>query len=370
MANYKAIASGNWSDLAIWEDNSTGSFVASTVLPGVNDDVWANGFVVTIDQNINVKSLSSAYRTATGITYDGIFSITTTGIIVQAETIWVGQRGYSYSFQINITLGTVDIVCTTFYALVGAYGGTGNGFRILGSNSTVNLTADLIQNQAGSFSNTMLPIRLESTNTLNITATTILSQAAARLISNLGTVNITGNCYGSTPYSNGHVISDGGTITIIGGMFGGLGAIVNGGTVTVSGQISNNGGYMALRSTSSLRLFNGAQTQWTFGTDNLSVDATLYTPGVATGHPAEANVRTGVVYGPTNSLTGTCAVPPANTVNLGVPVDNTTGTAFLTAADMWNVPLASITTPNSIGERLKDASTVQTTGAQLAAFLP
>jgi len=63
-------------------------------------------------------------------------------------------------------------------------------------------------------------------------------------------------------------------------------------------------------------------------------------------------------------------VPPAAAVSIGVPVDNTTGTAYLNPTDIWNVPLASITTPNSIGERLKDASTVQTTGAQLAAFLP
>jgi hypothetical protein len=215
----------------------------------------------------------------------------------------------------------------------------------------------------------MLPIRIELTNTINITVTTILSQAAARLISNLGTVNITGNCYGSNINSNGHVISDGGTNTIIGGMFGGLGAVVNGGTVTASGQISNSGGNMALRATASLRLFNGAQTQWTFGTDNLSVNTTLYTPGVAIGFPATTNVKTGIVYGPTNNLTGTCAVPPAAAVSLGVPVDNTVGTGYLNATDIWNVPLASITTPNSIGERLKDASTVQSTGAQLAAFL-
>jgi hypothetical protein len=63
-------------------------------------------------------------------------------------------------------------------------------------------------------------------------------------------------------------------------------------------------------------------------------------------------------------------VPPAAAVSVGVPVDNTVGTGYLNATDIWNVPLASITTPNSIGERLKDASTVQTTGAQLAAFLP
>jgi hypothetical protein len=108
--------------------------------------------------------------------------------------------------------------------------------------------------------------------------------------------------------------------------------------------------------------------QWNFKKFNLT-DNILYTPGVNTGHPAESNVRTGIVYGPTNNLTGTCAVPPPAAVSLGVPVDNTVGTAFLTAADMWNVALASITTPNSIGERLKDASTVQSTGAQLAAFL-
>jgi hypothetical protein len=107
---------------------------------------------------------------------------------------------------------------------------------------------------------------------------------------------------------------------------------------------------------------------WQFRKYDLTTN-TLYTPGVATGHPATNNVRTGIVYGPTNNLTGTCAVPPAAAVSVGVPVDNTVGTGYLNATDIWNVPLASITTPNSIGERLKDASTVQSTGAQLAAFL-
>jgi hypothetical protein len=431
MANYKAVANGNWSALATWQDDSTGSFIASTVLPGVNDDVWANNFTVTIDQSINVKSLSAANRTATGITFDGVFLITATGITVQAVTIWIGPRSSNaYSFQINITLGTVDIVCTTLSALNGGFGGTGNGFHVLGSNSTVNLTADLIQNQAGSFTNTMLPIRVISTNTLNITATTILSQAAARLISNLGTVNITGNCYGSNINSSGHVISDGGTNTIIGGMFGGLGAVVNGGSVTASGQISNSDGNMALRATASLRLYSANQTEWTFQTDNLSVNTTLYTPGVAIGFPATTNVKTGIVYGPTNNLTGTCAVPPAAAVSLGVPVDNTVGTASLDANALaaalntslsaslptpisaslsaslptpisaslqaslptpiatalntslsaslpaaiapllWDESVTNITTPNSIGERLKNCSTVATTGAQIASFNP
>jgi hypothetical protein len=49
------------------------------------------------------------------------------------------------------------------------------------------------------------------------------------------------------------------------------------------------------------------------------------------GNPIAANVRSGVSYGGGN-ITGTCAVPAAGSVALGVPVDNTTGTAVLTPA--------------------------------------
>jgi hypothetical protein len=48
------------------------------------------------------------------------------------------------------------------------------------------------------------------------------------------------------------------------------------------------------------------------------------------GFPAPADVRNGVTYGPSNEYTGTCAVPSAQHVAYGVPVDNTTGTAILT----------------------------------------
>jgi len=47
--------------------------------------------------------------------------------------------------------------------------------------------------------------------------------------------------------------------------------------------------------------------------------------------PAVGDVRAGVVYG---SATGALAVPPANSVAFGVPVDATTGTAVLTLANV------------------------------------
>jgi hypothetical protein len=57
MANYRAIANGNWSNLAIWQDDSLGYFANSTVLPTSIDDVYANNFTVTIDGTRNANTI-------------------------------------------------------------------------------------------------------------------------------------------------------------------------------------------------------------------------------------------------------------------------------------------------------------------------
>lgn len=76
---------------------------------------------------------------------------------------------------------------------------------------------------------------------------------------------------------------------------------------------------------------NAARTRYALaGTSDSYVE--MFTADNATfGQPAISNVRAGIVYGG-GILTGTCAVPAAGSVALGVPVDNTTGTAVLTAA--------------------------------------
>ena len=88
----------------------------------------------------------------------------------------------------------------------------------------------------------------------------------------------------------------------------------------------------------------------------------------AFGNPVAANVRSGIVYGGGN-LTGKCAVPAAGSVALGVPVDAGYGTAVLTPADVWGALTNDFITSGSIGERLKNVSTVATTGEQLATAL-
>ena len=92
----------------------------------------------------------------------------------------------------------------------------------------------------------------------------------------------------------------------------------------------------------------------------------MYSANSFVGIPAASNVRNGIVYGVSGSLTGTLVVPPASAVTDGVIFDNgTIGTAQNTAASFL-AELAVSTDP--LAERLRNVSTVQTTGAQIAAY--
>lgn len=96
--------------------------------------------------------------------------------------------------------------------------------------------------------------------------------------------------------------------------------------------------------------------------------ARLVSPGGAVDAPIPANVRSGISYA-SGTLLGTMIVPSPSNVANNVPVDNTVGTAVLDPNAIWSVPLASINTLNSIGRRVKNAATVETTGAQIESIL-
>jgi hypothetical protein len=72
-----------------------------------------------------------------------------------------------------------------------------------------------------------------------------------------------------------------------------------------------------------------AKTRYALNGTGTYVD--MFTADNALGQALPTDVRNGVSYA-SGSLTGTCAVPAAGSVALGVPVDATTGTAVLTAA--------------------------------------
>jgi|688.fasta_scaffold04478_24 hypothetical protein len=433
MANYKAVASGNWSALATWQDNSSGSFIASTVLPGASDVVYSNNFTVTIDQDIMVSSIRNT--AATGIVQSGSFSVTAsrnltfTGIGVYRESAGVP------CLIVNAPAQTVNIVGNIQHEIGSPV--SISVLQVLGVNCVVNLTGNVFSNTAVDIRPTILEV--QALATVNIVGNLFWynTRVNEQLLNNKGTVNITGNCINYQGGTNNAILS--GKVNVVGEVrTNGAGAIIH--NLQPPSSVAANltmSGAVVLATTNWTQGIQGGTFVFTSNTQNsisfkteLNTNQVLYTPGVATGHPATTNVRTGIVYGPTNNLTGTCAVPPAAAVSLGVPVDNTVGTASLDANALaaalntslsaslptpisaslqaslptpisaslqaslptpiatalntslsaslpaaiapllWDESVTNITTPNSIGERLKNCSTVATTGAQIASFNP
>jgi hypothetical protein len=332
----------------------------------------------------------------------------------------------------NATLITITAASPNVINITGNMPGTkagGTGISVTG-NCTLNYVGDVVATAINGTTTACRGIITSAAATLNVTGDVsggsvnypphtngrgieLSNGATLTLVGNVtgginrfnrgivGTTNniisVTGNVTGGAGTEFGwalHGISLGSTTTpcsVVGNVSAGVNSygIFSGTTpVRITGNLQNNSSGLMAVSVPFLYL-ESTNMDWQFRKYDLTTN-TLYTPGVATGHPAINNVRTGIVYGPTSNLTGTCAVPPANTVSLGVPVDNTVGTASLDANALaialdaslsaslpaaiapllWDEDVANLTTPNSIGERLKNCATVATTGAQIASFNP
>lgn len=422
MPNYRAVTNGNWSSLATWQDNASGSFVASTVLPGVNDDVYTNNFTVTINQNATVLSLRNT--SATGITAGGRFLLTNgitvnatgTGLVGGSATLVEFNLAAPNSATLNYSMadattnnGNNGVVLLSGTGTLNCNGSWQNGSGSFQASSCIfNVTANGILNIIGNCThyntNSGNAIRLQSVSaTLNWTGNmpvNYTNQNSAAFIGNgvsagasTSTINVTGSLTNSLPTGAGAGIATNGVCNVIGTLTpfssGTFSAVILGGTgstITVVGLIQSNTSRHLTISTSGLltvsgqiicinegwpisanrlRLANATPTQMTFQTDSVGVNKTLYEPGTALGNPATTDVRQGVSYA-SGALTGTLVVPSPANVRRGVPTDNTVGTADLTAQDFFTA-IANSSDP--IAVRLRNVATVQTTGDQIAAAL-
>jgi hypothetical protein len=115
----------------------------------------------------------------------------------------------------------------------------------------------------------------------------------------------------------------------------------------------------------------------TFTKSDLSTLTLIPADRTSTDHASASDVRHGISYALGNR-TGTCHVPAANQVSAGVAVDNTLGTAVLTAAAI-RAELAIVPSAATVAEavraeltdeleRVSNCATVATTGAQIAAL--
>jgi hypothetical protein len=406
MATRWAVASGNWSSNATWNGTSS--------IPGNGDTVYANGFNVTINQNVSIGGANNVSVNAGSFLIGSRYVITSVGstswtaigassnnvgVIFVATGVGSGTGVASTVASINtaaiasipISAGGSFTLADTYTLTADIFAGTTAGL-IFSANSPA--VASVVGNVTSSSPAGSHGISITGTGTLNVTGTVVGTNGGVNAVginnASSGTLNLTGNAtggtstntYGVANASTGTVVMVGnafaiastntsaavanlstGSVTITGNLTAGnvsAGVTSNSaGTITIIGNVtastssvglnSNNAsatnrisgstfdsanGYVAINCQ---RLFlntsvtNGEIRRSLNGTSTFQ---TFYTADFSGfGQPSITDVRSGVSYA-AGALTGTAAIPAAGSVALGVPVDATTGTAVLTAANV------------------------------------
>ncbi len=350
----------------------------------------------------NIRLFASNNASVIVATNGGVFNLNG-GIAVTVTDPSVGVIGGTaqcINYSSNLTSSITGIISQ----------GTGHGIVITGT-GTLNIIGNIITNAGNGFG----CIAVSSNATINILGNVIGGTGSGvrgiLCTANSPTINITGDVYNSgAGNANYAIVVSGGTPSfyITGNIY--IVATSNSYTIWFStatylnhvGNISVANGIIPIQSTGlgSTHILSGPFISSNYGLlptalmtrvflmpslnpyyqfrDNSTNGAnspgpvaptyTLYPPTTIADAPIPANVRSGVVYA-LGSQTGTLVVPAPGSVASGVVYDNgTLGTAVLTASAVWDALTSTMVTPGSIGERLKNSSTVATTGAQLAAF--
>jgi hypothetical protein len=331
MAIVRAVKTGVWSDPAVW---NTGA------LPTSADIVYSNTFTVTIDISPTVLSISNGSNT--GVSLNGTFVINANNITLTGDVVAAAQTCLTVSIASGNTANIVGNVSGGYQNTPAAVVFSGQG--------TLNITGNCAG--GGGTSNSAYGVNNTSTGTVNITGNVSGGSNSNIALSHgvnnnsTGSVNITGTVTGgSAPFGFNNAST--GNASLVGTLQAGTVAAVGGsttGSVILTGPFLTTG--TGINPVTIGRWFwansNVTPTYYQIRTANLATIRPLYTADSVGGNPAVGNVRSGTVYGPSSELTGTCAVPGAASVAFGVAVDNTTGTAVLTAANVRSaVGLAS-----------------------------
>lgn len=433
MPVIRAVASGNWSATGTWQGG---------ILPGNGDTVTANGFTVTINQNVTIGGENNPSVNAGSFVVGQWYQITLVGstnftsigastnapgIVFQATGVGSGTgtatalatlttaatagsaNGGGFTFSSSGSLNTINADVragtTTCLTITGTSnvalgslnivgGGSANAIGVLFNNTAGTLSINSARIIAGN-ANAPHAIQNNSTGTISLSSTVIIpggSGTSAGINNNstgsiffsngsMGMLNVAGGAIwnqvsgyvsiNSSTINSANSVSSviniaGGTIEIsscvIAHLGGGSGnpTINNSaaGTISITSSTltaSITSQAFASTNVSASNLISGIliggstgypavyAARWRIGTSptgsyisqSLNGTSTMFTWYGADfsgfGQPSISDVRSGTTYA-SGSLTGTCAVPPAGSVALGVPVDNTTGTAVLTAS--------------------------------------
>ena len=310
------------------ENTSTGTIDiinASTLTGGVG------GFAFALNNNsagaVTITSSALSGNTGRALNNESGGSVTVT-----SSTITGGSGNQTLAHGINNAgTGTITITSST---LTGGSAGIAHG---LNNNSTGSITITSSTATGGS-GTSCFGINNASTGTITATTSTLTAGSGT-------------SSHGLNNASTGTIVSTG-DITATNSAHG-LASASTAASVKVSGSfIGSANGTAAIYASKFLVDPTPATAKIRQAKNGTTTYSDFFTADNALTQAAPADVRSGTVYADGN-LTGTCAVPAAGSVALGVPVDNTTGTAALTPASVWDHLLTAITTSSTIGTLLK-----------------
>ena len=359
MALILSAATGNFNAGATW---------VGGIVPGVGDEARASTtHVITITANVTCTELSNA-GTGTYVLNNGV--TLTANVTHKSTTASINCLTFSAASP-----ATASIVGTcTGGSVAGATcvlnNGTGalsvTGAAVGGSFSSA---AGLVQSSSGSVTLTGNSTgsagvgcgnSSTGTGTFTVNGNVLAAANNGAFNNGAGTLVVVGSVTAST--AAGVINPSTGSVTITGSITASTGAgvlnsstatlTISGGTYTAStvanAVISTNASSVVRASGSFIHASNGfvpinavkfillstptlAKTRYALNGSTTYVD--MFTADNGLGQAAITDVRFGTVYA-SGALTGVAYIPAASSVAFGVPVDNTTGTATLTAADV------------------------------------
>ena len=376
---------------SVYATGNSGSFIstngisitASNPLYGISAGSFSSALLITGSHTVYV---SGSIRGGTSNNIRGVQIVNNGNLYVTGSV--TGGTVASLGYGIFNNAGRLEILGNIFgggdtqcHAVAVANGTTimnGNLYgslnaapivMIAGSGSlsingdTINSTGTNIGQATGVYINS-------SVGTLNFNGILRAYNSPGILCLTAATINVTGSIYAER--NQGIQSTGASTIRVTGSIYSsnaapGISSTSTAATVTVSGPLISENGYNAIYSPK-IQLMSGSNTVYTLQQDAINQDITLYDTSYTSSLPLQSNVRSGSIYGGLNEFSGSMVVPLPTNVRYGVPVDNTTGSATLSPQDIFNFATQNLTGSNTIGERLKNISTVQTVAATIAAY--
>ena len=257
---------------------------------------------------------------ATAVFFNGTGTLTITGNSTGGTSTSAhgvnNSAGGSLNFSGNALGGSGGSASGVQNSNVGNTTITGNVTAGSGGNGAVNLSTGTLAITGSIIATAIVGVNNASTGPVTITGSITAAAAAGVNNASTGTLTISGGTYTASTTANAVISTNASSVVRVSGSF----------IHASNGFVPINAVKFILLSTPTL-----AKTRYALNGSTTYVD--MFTADNSLGQAAITDVRFGTVYA-SGALTGVAYIPAASSVAFGVPVDNTTGTATLTAADV------------------------------------